>query len=646
VARICRLVGGTPLAIELAATWARLMPFEEIAAAIARDLDFLAVNVRGVPERHRGPRAVFEHSWRLLNPIDQGAFRRLAVFCGGFTREAAAAILSWEASPPASQASLAATIGARAASERQQVAMGALAALTDRSLVRTAGGRYDVHELLRQYASERLADDPADQAAARDAHTAYYLGLLAKQEAGLKGSRQRAAIQAIDAELDNIRTAWRHALAAGRWPAMAAALESLFLFYEIESLHEEGEDAFGRAATALAALPDPPETVQVLHANLLARWGWFALRLYRFQPARAILEWSLDLIGRLGPRRETVFSELLASGPTLTGGRIHSEERLRGLVERLRATGDRWSFAFALTTLAMVAPNTDEAESLLSESLAISRALGDQSGIASCLDELASIASDHAMMQRAIQYWDEALGLYREMGYRWAYAFCLDKLGYARRRMGDYDVAEALHRESLEGSRAIGDRLGVAGSLDNLGLVAIDCGDYAAAEAFLREGLAIRQAIGHDGSTAVSHLSLATLEVARNNMAAATTALDASVALASPTSRWLHARVWRLRARVALAAGDADGAREHLRQALRQAYGSISAYDLAVTLASLAEVELQQGEAGLAAELAIAALAAGSEVQRVRLRAEAILSHTGRPPVPRSTADLVGALLT
>lgn len=646
VARICRLVGGTPLAIELAATWARLMPYGEIAASIARDLDFLAGSARGVPERHRGPRAVFEHSWRLLNPIDQGAFRRLAVFCGGFTREAAAAVLGLETWPAGNRQVLAAFLGPAAPPDNQQVALAALAALTDRSLVRQVGeGRYDVHELLRQYAAERLADDPADEAAARDAHAAYFLDLLRRQEGDLKGARQRAALAAIDADLDNVRCAWRRALEARSWGALAGSLESIFLFYEIESLHEEGEDAFGRAVAAAAAVPDPPDEVQVLLANLLARWGWFALRLYRFQPARAILDWSLDLIGRLGPRRETVFAEILASGQMLTGGRPDAGDRLRGLVERLRAFGDRWSLAFALNSLAYVAPTYAESEALLSESLALSRSIGDQQGIASCLDELAALAGDKAQMAKAVHYWEEALALYGEMGYRWAYAYCQDKLGYARRRMGDYAAAEALHRESLEGSRAIGDRLGVAGSLDNLGLVAIDRGDYAAAEALIREGLAIRRAIGHSGSTAVSYMSLASLEIARGNLAAAREALDTCVASADPDTRWLLARVQRIRARVALAERDPDAAWAYWRAALRLAYDSTSGYEIAVTLAGIAEARLLAGDGPLAAELAAAALAEGGEVLRVRRQAEAVLSQTGPAPTPRPLKELADELL-
>src|SRR5262245_167678 len=127
VVRICQLVGGAPLGIELAAAWMRTLSCQEIADEIQRNLDFLATRARDVPERHRSIRAVFEQSWSLLSAEEQRVLRRVAVFRGGFTRAAAEEVGS---------ASLA-----------------LLSALVAKSLLRrTAQGRYDLHEVLHQYA--------------------------------------------------------------------------------------------------------------------------------------------------------------------------------------------------------------------------------------------------------------------------------------------------------------------------------------------------------------------------------------------------------------------------------------------------------------------------------------------------------------
>ena len=92
VARICRLVEGMPLAIELAAAWVPVLSCAEIADEIARSIDFLTTTMRDVPERQRSIRAVFDHSWHLLSEEEQQVLRPMSIFRGGFTRQAAEAV--------------------------------------------------------------------------------------------------------------------------------------------------------------------------------------------------------------------------------------------------------------------------------------------------------------------------------------------------------------------------------------------------------------------------------------------------------------------------------------------------------------------------------------------------------------------------
>ncbi len=131
VIRICQLVEGMPLGIELAASWVRVMSCQEIAQQIERNIDLLATQLQDIPDRHRSVRAVFEYSWSLLAPEEQQVFMRLAAFPGGFRREAAEKV----AGAPLSL----------------------LFTLVDKSLLRaSAAGRYDMHRLLHQYVSEKL----------------------------------------------------------------------------------------------------------------------------------------------------------------------------------------------------------------------------------------------------------------------------------------------------------------------------------------------------------------------------------------------------------------------------------------------------------------------------------------------------------
>lgn len=187
VARICQLVEGVPLGIELAASWLRVLACGEIVTEIERGLDFLTSTLRNLPERHRSLRAVFDHSWNLLSPPEQMLFRQLSVFRAGFQRDAATQVAG--ASLPV------------------------LAGLADKSLLRrNASGRYEVHELLRQYAEEQLRLAPEAYETVHDKHCRYYAELMLQHKAQLHGDDVQMALTALSAERENVRAAWNWAV--------------------------------------------------------------------------------------------------------------------------------------------------------------------------------------------------------------------------------------------------------------------------------------------------------------------------------------------------------------------------------------------------------------------------------------------------
>ncbi|HTF41416.1 MAG TPA: AAA family ATPase, partial [Propionibacteriaceae bacterium] len=165
IVRLCQLTWGMPLAVELAASWINVLSCQEIVAEIERNLDFLASSLRNVPERHRSVRAVFAQSWSLLGQQERDVFARLSVFRGTFGREAAEEIAG--ASLPL------------------------LSTLVDKSLLKPLPeSRYRVHELLRQYAFEKLSQSSEDVSRARDSHSAYYLDFLRRRTPDFIGGRQ------------------------------------------------------------------------------------------------------------------------------------------------------------------------------------------------------------------------------------------------------------------------------------------------------------------------------------------------------------------------------------------------------------------------------------------------------------------------
>jgi predicted ATPase len=226
VVGICRLVEGMPLGILLAAAWARVLTPAEIAAEIEHSGEFLQAELRDLPERQRSLRAVFDHSYRLLDPPEQAVLRGFSVFRGGFTREGAGEV-----------------VGA---------SLRTLRALVDKSLVqRDAAGRYAMHELLRQYGGGRLSEALGEEEQSRDRHCAFYAQFLQARESPLEGTDQRQALDQIAAEIENVRVAWDWALDRDRIEEIDRSLGSLAEFYRIRALFAEGEEAFAGAVRAL-----------------------------------------------------------------------------------------------------------------------------------------------------------------------------------------------------------------------------------------------------------------------------------------------------------------------------------------------------------------------------------------------------------
>ena len=189
--RILALVEGSPLGILLAASWADMLTVADIANEIAQSMDFLETEMRNVPDRQRSIRATFNYSWRLLAQPERELFSTLSVFRGGFTRQAAQAVAG--------------------ASVRQ------LANLANKSFLNTAPdtGRYFVHELLRQYGEEALREDADRYEAARTAHDRFFATFMNEAWLRITHDEQPEAFEDIEADIENVKTAWRHLVAEG-----------------------------------------------------------------------------------------------------------------------------------------------------------------------------------------------------------------------------------------------------------------------------------------------------------------------------------------------------------------------------------------------------------------------------------------------
>jgi predicted ATPase/DNA-binding SARP family transcriptional activator len=432
VGQICRLVQGMPLAIELAAAWVPVLSCVEIADELTSGLDLLTSEYRDLPERHRSIRRVFDRSWQMLNAFDQDVFKRLAVFHGGFRRDAAERVVGW--------------------------ALPSLTTLVSKSLLsRNALGRYEIHALLRQYAAEQLELTPDLAVDARDQHAAYYLSLLAQSAEPLQGGQQVTVLASLNAEVDNIRAAWRWASKRGNVSAIAAASRGLSLLGELTGRYAETEAAFVEAVRGVesAAVSGPAEErVRALTlARLLAFQGGNTYRLGGFETAISLLDRAIErLRGLDSPRDLGLALNLRAVGAHLRQDDVAEQSYLAKSIDLLTCAGERWGLAYSLNDLGLVRHrlgDAPEAKRLCQQSLELFADMGDRRGMAFALHNLGLIAFGRNDLATARRYLSECLAVWRSLDYHWGVAGALYQLGVTSRSAGERDRAFQELREAL-----------------------------------------------------------------------------------------------------------------------------------------------------------------------------------------------------
>jgi predicted ATPase/DNA-binding SARP family transcriptional activator len=411
VARICRLVDGTPLALELAATWVRTLSVGEIVGEIERNLDFLSTSGRDLPERHRSMRVVFDHSWKMLAPEERRVLRALTVFHGRFQR--------------------------RAAEEVAGASLATLSALLAKSLVRrTHTGHYDLHELVRQYAASQVGDDSAKVA---ERHSQYYLSWLAGCMAPLHDRRQKETVAELAAEVENLRAAWDWAVRHLDLERVCQVSPALWYLFELRSWFAEGETLFRDAAETIRARAteiEPDKDARVAVNAMRAHSGYFA-----FRQGKGLASYAV----------------LLPSATALQSG-----------TDQLAATYALWYLGIVCWYLGKFG----EASTNLQASLENARARGEQWYATVAQEFMGIVGHEEGEYDRARRYLKEALATAREIGDPMLISHVLGFLSLTTLALGDVSETEGLLRESLAIAQEIGYRSGIGNALDRLGLVA------------------------------------------------------------------------------------------------------------------------------------------------------------------------------
>ncbi len=466
VVRIVQLVQGLPLGIQLAASWLRMLNCSEIAKEIENSLDFLHSTMHDLPSRHRSLRAVFDSSWQLLNEGERQALRRLSVFHGPFDRAAATAVTG---------ASLA-----------------TLSALVDHSMLyRQEGvkemqpvGQYELLDVLRQYAAEKLEEDRGEAEGIRERHAVYYLDTLRQEQDVLIGSKQAATVGNISQNIREIRHAWRWAVQHQDISGLENALTPLTLFYYMRSWFNEAFDLYNLAAGELGRLESTPELDHFL-LRLKPRLGWFTFLVGRQQDGCQLLEES---------------------------------------IAALRTDGDppdlAYSLSFAAAALAIMG-NYERAKLLAKEALVINERCEDAYGCAIANNILSQVAYQQGAYLLARQYCEASLVFERAIGNRWSLGFSLANLGRVFYALEAYDEAYKNLLESLKIRQEMKDKRGQAMCLRYLGETAHAQGNLNQAQRDLNASLALFRSIGSQDETAAALNSLGHVANARQQLSEA-----------------------------------------------------------------------------------------------------------------------------
>lgn len=524
VARICQMVEGMPLAVELAAAWIPVRTCEEIASEIEQNLDILVTTLRNVPGRHRSLHATLEHSWRSLSEPERAALARLSLFQGRFEVKAAQYVTG-------------------ASSQT-------LAGLVNKSLLRRAdSGQYEMHRLVQQYAAERLHAAPPEQHTAEELLCDHYGQFLQEREAWLRGARQLEALEAIASRIENVRLAWRLALAKESIETLGHLLQSLGTFFAIRCWNREGVRTFAQAVERLRPEPLAGDTqgqetqLQVLLGQLLAWQGYFTHQLGQIQEAQALLEKSLALLRPYGVTKELAFS-LYTLGQILFQGQSDypaAGSAFRESLALYEAVGDRYGRAQSLDGLGDVAAREgehDEARGHYEKGLALRREIGDLWGLSVSLGSLGGLAGRQGAYGEARHRFQESLAISRELQNPRGVAACLHNLSNVAYLQEDYVEAQRLRQEALDICRQIGYRWGIASSLKGLGDVARRLGQHAQAKEYLWQSLGLLQEEGDRRGQAYTLNSLGTVAQAMGERQASSQhfrqALEAAMEIQEP----------------------------------------------------------------------------------------------------------------
>ncbi|HLK54911.1 MAG TPA: tetratricopeptide repeat protein, partial [Chthonomonadaceae bacterium] len=487
---LCRKLEGMPLALEMAAAWAKALPVGKVLERLERQLDLLVSRRSDLPARHQSLRATIEWSFDLLSPELREAFACISVFRGGWSLEAAEAVIGDEA-------------------------LGLLAELQERSLIvmeeRGEEVRYRMLETLRQFGQEKL-EERGQARALWQRHAAYFTQWAEGVGKRMDRADQRHWLDQVEVEYDNLLQvlAWCEEEPGQAETGLLLCSSALGKYWNMRGHLTEGRFWYHRMLNAAG-----PTARTKARATVLVNGGIMAFTQGDYASARTGGEQGLEIFREIGDRSGM-------GGAFLLLGRVYhalgdiamARTRYEEALALQREAGKPLGLARALNALGFLLREEGDfaaARAYLEEGLALCSKLEAGHDMASILNNLFILAwtqGDYTLARRRLE---EALAISREVGHRPGEATFLNNLGEVASFLGDYAAAQDYLEQSLNLHRETGNRQECASALNNLGKLARTRGDYAQARTYYEEALILSQEAGYREVEANTFRNLGTL---------------------------------------------------------------------------------------------------------------------------------------
>jgi predicted ATPase/class 3 adenylate cyclase len=541
VAEICRLLGGMPLAIELAASWAGVLRPSGILQRLREGLELLSQGPGDMPARHRSIERVFDYSWQLLTDEERRLLAALSVFSGTFTAEAAAEVAG--------------------------ASLSILRSLLDKSLLTSPSpGRLGLHQLISGLLRDRLEDLRIDRRGLEEAHARFYLTPLMPESLG--GLPQSEIPRRLSAELANVRSAW-HTAVDRRWSrTLSGAVSGFRRLFDSLGMFRSGFELLMEAFEAVR-VEDP-----LAGARLESEAGWMALRQTRYDQAISFADSALSVMREHGDDGDVVECMLTRLSALKRLGRLREARELADralrLVERVDSPRLYATCLLFAGDLANHEQDFDKAIGLCRRARELFRSQNDPVGAGNCSITLSNIHSRSRESMSALAEAREAIDDLEGTGQPAREALSYLCLADALLRCGEpVEALEAARRaEALLND--IGDRWGLQMCLPTMAQAMLDSGDLEGYREPVRKTLDLCREIGANYNTVEVCLQVAwVLSGAGEYQAAMEVCTEATGMAEEVDDPMVRASVSSLRAHLCLSQGDAEAARDACEEALR-----------------------------------------------------------------------------